>query len=135
MPAFPKNERLCHYHLIRRLFAQGNSFTMYPYRVIWLTVDDLPSRAQVLFSFSRKNIRRAADRNRIRRLGKEAYRLNKERLLGTLDRTNKNCIFAIIYLDKNIPAWSVVLEKMNQLLDRLNEVYEKDPDRTVRGTD
>jgi ribonuclease P protein component len=136
MPTFPKDERLCRYHLIRKLFSKGSAITIYPYRLIWLTVDeDMPVPAQVLFSYTRKAIRRATDRNRIRRLNKEAYRKCKHRLYAVLENTKKNCIFAVIYLDKNIPAYSVVEQKMDQLLDRLIEEYEKGFDCTVRRPD
>ncbi|MFH0892906.1 MAG: ribonuclease P protein component [Bacteroidota bacterium] len=136
MPTFSKDERLCRFHLIRKLFSKGSSVTIYPYRMIWLATDEeIPAQAQVLFSYKRKAIRRATDRNRIRRLNKEAYRKCKHRLYSVLENTKKKCIFAIIYLDKNIPAYPVVEQKMNQLIDRLIEEYEKGSDSTVRRPD
>jgi ribonuclease P protein component len=77
---FPKSERLCLKKDIDKLFNDGQSFLSYPLRVVYLpdTGDDAPlSGISVLISVPKKRIRSATQRNRIKRLIREAFRLNK----------------------------------------------------------
>ena len=80
---FPKEEHLCRKKLIEELFGkQGSSFGVYPLRIVWIKAE-APTTAppQVLISVSKRTFKRAVDRNRLKRLIREAYRLNKYRLL------------------------------------------------------
>ena len=79
---FPKEEHLCRKKLIEELFSkQGSSFGVYPLRIVWIK-SEMPTTAspQVLISVSKRTFKRAVDRNRLKRLIREAYRLNKYRL-------------------------------------------------------
>ncbi len=81
--AFPKEEHLCRKKLIDELFGkQGSSFGIYPLRLVWIpTAAPTAAPPQVLISVSKRIFKRAVDRNRLKRLIREAYRLNKFRLL------------------------------------------------------
>jgi|LSQX01.1.fsa_nt_gb ribonuclease P protein component len=76
---FTKEERVTGEKRIDALFSRGASFVAYPFRVVFLeserTFPVLP--LSVLISIPKKRIRSAAKRNRIKRLIREAYRLNK----------------------------------------------------------
>jgi ribonuclease P protein component len=37
MYSFKKEERLCNVKLIEKLFTDGSSFLVYPFRIVWLT--------------------------------------------------------------------------------------------------
>ncbi|NML66745.1 ribonuclease P protein component [Hymenobacter sp. RP-2-7] len=80
---FPKEEHLCRKKLIEQLFSkQGSSFGVYPLRLTWLPAPERSSAPpQVLISVSKRTFKRAVDRNRLKRLIREAYRLHKYRLL------------------------------------------------------
>ena len=73
-----KEERLKSRKLIDQLFKEGKSFSSFPFRVVWKY---LPSASDSFlkagFTVSTKHFKKAVDRNRIRRLMKEAYRLQK----------------------------------------------------------
>jgi len=73
---FSKEERLHGKKDIQELFDKGSSFYLYPFRCRFLADNDAgPHR--ILISVSRRNFRRASDRNLIKRRIREAYRRNK----------------------------------------------------------
>jgi len=74
---FPKKEKLKSLKAFTALFAGADSAKHYPLRAVykrWPT-DGVPIQAG--FSVSKKRFKKAVDRNRIKRLMKEAYRLQK----------------------------------------------------------
>jgi len=99
---FRKNERLCSKKLIEQLFSSGKSFLTYPVKVTYCLQDNPSSPpAQVLILVSRKRFRKAFRRNRIKRLLREAYRLEKHQFYNYLNNIQKNCLIAISYVADN----------------------------------
>jgi len=95
---FKKEERISKEKIIQELFEKGSSFYLYPFKVFFLPNPDAAFPVhQILISVSKKNFKRAVDRNLIKRRIREAYRLNKNMLA---DR-NKMLI-AYIYSVKEI---------------------------------
>ncbi len=96
--SFRKDEILRKKKFIDRLFAEGSSFYIYPFKVFYLITPleaDFP--AQVMISVGKRSFRNAVDRNRIRRQVREAYRLNKQPLYEFLVSKNSQCVLAFIY--------------------------------------
>src|SRR5687767_15833995 len=76
---FRKEERLSKDKLIQELFDRGSSFYLFPFKVFFMLNPDKDVRFhQVVISVSKRNFKRAVDRNLIKRRIREAYRLNKE---------------------------------------------------------
>jgi ribonuclease P protein component len=114
--SFPKSERLYKKKDIQELFDKGSSFYLYPYRVIVQKLPDLQLN-QVLFSVSKKNFKKAVDRNLIKRRMREAYRLNKT----SLPKTSK-CQIAYIYTAKDILEFEQIRDKMVISFKRLEGI-------------
>ncbi len=74
------------------------------------------------FSVSNKNFRKAADRNRIKRLMREGYRLQKNDLQKVLIERQQYISLFIIYTDKVLPVFDEVKKKMNTVLNKLQKV-------------
>jgi ribonuclease P protein component len=74
-----KKERLKSRKLIGRLFEEGTSIKNFPFRLVYLSTE-ITSVFSVKASFSvpKRNFKKAVDRNRIKRLIREAYRLEKK---------------------------------------------------------
>jgi len=117
---FPKEEHLCRKKLIDELFGkQGSSFGVYPLRIVWLkSAQATTAPPQVLISVSKRTFKRAVDRNRLKRLIREAYRLNKYRLV---EQPNGHFVaqLAIIYTGKEKSPLALVEKKLISAFQRL----------------
>lgn len=115
---FKKEERLSREKIIQELFEKGSSFYLYPFKVYFMHNPNPDSTAhQVLISVSKKNFKRAVDRNSIKRRIREAYRLNKNLLAGQ----NKLAI-AYIYSVKEILPTAQIQERLVKTFKRLDYV-------------
>lgn len=78
---FQKSQRLTLKKEIEALFRQGKSFHYGSLRVVYQVIPDGPEGLRVLITIPRRKFRNATDRNKIRRLIREAYRLNRSRFI------------------------------------------------------
>ena len=129
MHTFKKEERLCSKRLLEKLFHNGSSFLVYPFRIVSIQETlavNFP--AQVVIAVSKRNFKRAVDRNVIKRRVREAYRLNKaEVLYSFLAEKNLNIILSIHYIGKEIPEYEFVEKKLKKALEKLTESYANQP--------
>jgi ribonuclease P protein component len=114
---FSKKERLHSKKLIKELFDKGSSFFLYPFKVIYLDEPGI-SDNQLLVSVSKKKLKKATDRNHIKRRVKEAYRLNKN-LLCTGHGVAK--LVALIYVSKDLAEFHQIAPKVIKILKRIPE--------------
>jgi len=122
--SFPKKERLCSNKIIEELFSKGESFIIYPLRVVYLTKDEIESDNQfvsVLVSVSKRKFKRAVKRNRVKRLIRENYRLNKQKLIETLIIRDKLICIAFIYLKDSLPEYSEIERSIEKTIQILSE--------------
>ena len=121
---FPKSEHLCGDKNLTRLFSQGSAFMAYPLRVVSLieTQDDSNEVARIVVIVSKKRFKKAVDRNRLKRLMREAYRLNKSDLLQELTTKNKQALIAFHYVAENELEFAAVERKMKVALKKIIEL-------------
>lgn len=84
----------------------------------------LPHRAQLLITVSKRNFKRATDRNRIKRLVREGYRKNKEPLQRTLQTTGNFCLLSLAYTSRNILTFSELEHKIVVILRKIADAAE-----------
>lgn len=122
-----KQERLCSRKLIDSLFKGGGSRAMsgFPLRMVYAVTErhEGEPAAQILVSVPKRCFKRAVKRNRIKRLVREAYRLNKHILADALERhePQMSATMAFIYTDSHLHDYATVEQRVRNLLTRLSE--------------
>ncbi len=123
---YKKSERLCSRKAISDLVANGKSFFDYPFKTIWLETPTLPEfPAQIMFSVSKKNFKRAVKRNYVKRCCREAYRKNKQLIYNYLTENNLNISILIIFVSKTIMPYQSIENKMIATLNHLISEIKK----------
>lgn len=121
-----KNERLHQRKLIEKVFSNGESFLIYPFKVVWIETDfETAYNAQFGISVSKKKFKKAVDRNLLKRRSREAYRLNKHILNDELKKQNRKIAFMLIYVSKEILTLQAIESKIILILQRLSKLDEE----------
>ena len=111
---FPKHSKLCGQERIAQLYKEGRRFTAWPLRVTYMPVTDNPSPVtQVLVWAPKSLFKHAVQRNHLRRLMREAYRLHQELL------NEKHYLIAFNYMDKEEQPYSVIEKAVCKALTKI----------------
>ena len=111
MNSLPKYSRLCGRKQIETLYHDGKRFAAWPLRVTWLPTE---SETQILVWAPKSLFKHAVDRNHLRRLMREAYRLHQD-LLG-----DKHFLIAFNYMDSEKREFAVIEKAMCKALKRIH---------------
>ncbi|MGN0001947.1 MAG: ribonuclease P protein component [Sphingobacterium composti] len=119
---FKKEERLCSKRKIDSLFHSGSSFIVYPFRVVYLIASESEALTpvEVILSVSKRRFKKAHDRNRIKRLIREVYRVQKNEILyEEVNKLSLHLDIAIQYVGKEELDYEFLFVKMNKALKQL----------------
>jgi ribonuclease P protein component len=119
-----KAERIHSRLVVESLFSSRNSsIAVYPLRIVW-TIDESTegtAPASILVSVPKKRMHHAVDRNRMKRMVREAYRLNKQILLSRLEGSGRHVDIAFICIADNVPTSSQVSKSVVKALARISD--------------
>ena len=127
--SFSHSERLKFRKQIETLFQQGEAFSVYPFRVVYSfsgqrAEQDAPAR--VGFSVPKKKMRHAHQRNRIKRLLREAWRHRKQEVYATIPPNIQLHLF-FIFSGREIPDWPTTQKAMSKIIPNLQALkYPQD---------
>ena len=119
---FKRDEKLKSLKVIQHIFKEGKSFSHFPLRIIYTQPGNNLSHLQAAFSVSSKNFKKAVQRNRIKRMMREAYRLQKTLLKNQLEENQKYLVVFIIYNGNTLPKFDDIFEKMGLALQQLLKI-------------
>lgn len=116
--SLPRTERLRSFGAVRRLFEQGESGFVFPFRYVWFAETDALPTVEVLFSVPKRFHKRATKRNLLRRRTKEAYRLQKQLLAGIVP---VNLDLALVYSSKEVLPYKTICRAVRKILETIGE--------------
>jgi ribonuclease P protein component len=122
---FSKQERICRRNDFNLLFSSGKSFFSYPFRCIFCTKESDELLVRIAVSVSKKKFKRAADRNRIKRLIRESYRLEKQELYTFLPQQPQTYDLLIIYTENKILDYKQFRNGMRGGMKKMMEMNKK----------
>ena len=109
MYGFPKHSKLCGQERIAQLYKEGKRFTAWPLRVTYMPTEN---QTQVLIWAPKSLFKHAVQRNHLRRLMREAYRLNQDQL--------STYLLAFNYMDKEEQSYEVIEKAICKALKKIS---------------
>lgn len=119
---FGKKEKLCSKLVIDQLFRSGESFKEYPIRVLYQQLENSDATAKLLISVPKKRFRKAVSRNRLKRLIRETYRLNKPELIEKWQADAKYFALAFVYIGNDFTDYHQMDNVMKQVINKLKNI-------------
>jgi len=117
---FKKGERLKSVIAINRAFSEGSKVVKFPFLVRYThTTFDADFPYQIATTVSKRRFKRAVDRNRIKRLMREAWRLEKPRLLANWEKGGVQHAIVFVYIGKEIPNFDQCKNNICKIVDVL----------------
>lgn len=121
--SYSKKEKLKSKKLIEKMFVEGRSISAFPLRLVYIETpfnDGVTIKTGV--SVSKRHFKSAVDRNSIKRLMREAYRLNKPLYFNNF---STQCAFMILYIGNEKPTLKQIEAKMNLLFEKFHDDFNK----------
>ena len=115
-----KSYKLTSKKIIESLYNDGELVKKFPF-LAKFSKQELPSKEvfQVVFSVSKRKFKKAADRNRIKRLMRETVRKNKHALEDYLKNHDEQLALFLIYTNLEIMTYEEMNRKIVLLFERL----------------
>jgi ribonuclease P protein component len=113
------------------LIASGKKVLKHPVLISFLWVEPIDEQPiKVAFSVSKKKVKKAVDRIKIKRLLREGYRLNQGKLTPIL-KADKQLLILFIYLNKEVCSFQLINESVENGLQKLIDLSAGRGDKTI----
>jgi ribonuclease P protein component len=123
--AFPRSKRLRLRNEIGALFSGGKQFSVFPVKAIYTVHKGNGQGLKLAVSVPKRNFKRAADRNRIKRQMREAFRLNSPKTSETVASRDLTVNVMLVFNGKELPDYAGLAAKIILILQRLKQVHEE----------
>lgn len=115
--SFNKNERLNSRNSILRLIKKGKIIKIFPFYVRVLYQKNTENKSEILVNAPKRIFKRAVDRNRIKRLIREAYRLNKNKLFLCLPENNTTVYIHFNYIYNKVCDFETINNSIKKIIN------------------
>ncbi|MCF8217885.1 MAG: ribonuclease P protein component [Bacteroidales bacterium] len=123
-----REERISNKKELSLLFSKGASFFIYPFHVFVVATSPQEQKVKILLSASKKKIKTASQRNRLKRLMREAYRKNKHTLINNFsEKPESTLLIAIIHSGGKTFNAQKTEQKIQLIIQRLLSLHDKIP--------
>lgn len=124
---FRKTERVTGLKRIEKLFGSGKSFMAYPLRIVYvyraLSVNQ--AAVAICVSVPKKRLKRAVHRNRIKRLVREAYRLNKHQFEFDCLPPDTGIDIGLVYVKDTLAEYVDIEKSVKKALREISAQMKK----------
>lgn len=106
---------------MEKLFRGGKSITLPPIRIHYQFTESIENEPpiKVGVGVGKKYFKKAVDRNRIKRMMREVYRLNKLSLTQTSAKSNLHLHIFFLFNGREMPEYGLISEKLTTLIRKL----------------
>lgn len=114
-----KYERTLPRRKIQELYIKGAQIQTSSFRLLWsLEEKESPAIIRLLIAVPKKYLKRAVDRNYIKRRIREVYKLNKNLILN---KTGHHINMILIYKRSELTEFQIIQEELLNLFDLLSK--------------
>jgi len=118
--SFKKEERLCSQKIIGDMFSSGESFLSYPLKVVFKKTESSQAyNVQAAFTVSKRNFKRAVNRNLLKRRMREAFRLNKPGFYDELATKELHIAVMFVFIGKDLIEFPIIEKAMISAFKKL----------------
>lgn len=117
--SYGKKEKLKSRKDLDALFNGGKSFLVFPVKVFYTYGDQAPAAVKTGVGVSSRYFKKATDRNRVKRLLREAYRTEKSPLFETIEANAVSLNVFLLYVDKTLPEYDNLKKVMATVMQKL----------------
>lgn len=112
MNTFSKDQRLCSHTQIDDLFSKGKSIKSFPLKIIYRQTGFGERKTKILISVPKRLFKKATERNKIKRLIREVYRVEK----NGFEVGDRQFSIAFVYLSSKMPDLSTIKDSICGLI-------------------
>jgi ribonuclease P protein component len=123
--SFPKSEHLCLKSTFDELFDSGKTIYCNGIKVVWFAKNNQNPCFELAVSVSKRNFKKAVDRNTLKRKMREAFRLHKAPFVQLLDELKLSVSFIFIYTRKELKEYREIEENVIHSLSKLEHELGK----------
>lgn len=120
--SFGKNYKLCSRRVVDELFEKGDLIKQYPLRLLYIKNPahfNEDTAFQIVISVPKKKIRKAHDRNKVKRMLREQVRINKHHIEQLLHKNKEKLALFLIYSESTILDYPILERKTKKLFQQL----------------
>jgi len=123
-------ERIKSRKKIELLFREGKHINLNPLNITYILTEE--KGLQVGVGAVKRYFKKAVHRNKIKRLLRESWRLQKNELTEKIMEAQKGLAVFVIYTGKEIPPFSEISSLVKQVLERLLTIITKEENKSLR---
>ena len=122
-----KEERLKSNLAIQELLKNGRTVSGFPLKIYWNIQEDQQQKfpARVAFAVPKRKIKRAVDRNLVKRRLRESYRQNKNIIYSPLNDRGVKIFMIILFLSDELISFETLETRTIELLRKLANNFPK----------
>lgn len=118
---FPKSQRLKSRKKLQLVFTEGKSVRTKDLRLVYLVEKNEAADVKCGVGLTTRNFKHAVDRNRIKRLLREAYRLQQHDLKNYVQDHPLGLSLFLLYTGRELPQYKDIYENVGVVLQKLQK--------------